>query len=161
MPSIIDFNSRTAWGSSTCQAIFSSSERSFNSRTAWGSSTQFYTVGKLDKKAFNSRTAWGSSTHGFIKFITLLIHSIPVLRGEVQQQSCFPRAYDSKSFNSRTAWGSSTYCGTEEYSWYCTFNSRTAWGSSTGIRTQHSFIICHSIPVLRGEVQRMSHQFYY
>jgi len=106
----------------------------------------------------------------------MLRHSIPVLRGEVQQMLgaqpgnyyCIQFPYCVGKFNLTDVEGDN-----DEY----TFNSRTAWGSSTyffGFQTGDmviQFPYCvgkfnfwesgggysntgHSIPVLRGEVQR-------
>ena len=79
------FNSRTAWGSST--------EKSF--KKCKGETFQFpYCVGKFNLKKtisglkssyFNSRTAWGSSTKYVLYVRCSDSISIPVLRGEVQQ----------------------------------------------------------------------------
>jgi len=126
---LYNFNSRTAWGSST--------EKSF--KKCKGETFQFpYCVGKFNLKKtisglkssyFNSRTAWGSSTIREIVIPHWQKISIPVLRGEVQPR-VLQRANGGMQFQFPYCVGKFNYR-----------HSKQRWPAKI------------SIPVLRGEVQ--------
>ena len=159
---LFDFNSRTAWGSSTW---------TFGS---WSYTVQFqfpYCVGKFNPEStysstccqhFNSRTAWGSSTsiklltqkslyisipvlrgevqrHGKGNLLSLQI-SIPVLRGEVQPRlPVFTRQFVCE-FQFPYCVGKFNIKYTMRRPPKSNFNSRTAWGSSTASICNARFI---------------------
>ena len=79
----------------------------FNSRTAWGSSTR-RTTHKIGQHIISIPVLRGEVQHQIdIAAISRGMISIPVLRGEVQQKKVL-KSVKGKHFNSRTAWGSST-----------------------------------------------------
>ena len=83
----MDFNSRGAWGSSTCEKKINFERRLFQFPWCVGEFNSDLTTLRTRYLHFNSRGAWGSSTiftgynaaHEFI--------SIPVVRGGVQHYS--------------------------------------------------------------------------
>ncbi len=125
----------------------------FNSRTAWGSSTSDCICRLQTGRYFNSRTAWGSSTSGWSYSQVYSDISIPVLRGEVQHVDRdalvymieFQFPYCVGKFN-----GNSRVCGQTRLTFqfpYCVgkFNIAQLKAQQTKVPI--------SIPVLRGEVQ--------